>query len=145
VTGMDRHPPEPPDAQRSRTMSRIGGRDTKPELALRRELHRRGLRYRVQHRVLESVNRRHDVVFTRARVVVEVRGCHWHGCPEHSRRHGGRNAEWWNAKIERNRERDADTAARLAAAGWALVEVWEHDDPVEAADGIEPLVSPGRP
>lgn len=138
---MDDAAPDRPDEARSRHMSRIGGRDTKPEIALRRELHRRGLRYRVQHRVLHGVVRRHDIVFTRARVVVEVRGCHWHGCTQHFRVHRGRNAAWWNAKIERNRERDADTELRLAAAGWELVTVWEHDDVVAAADKVEATIA----
>lgn len=117
--------------------AQASGRDSRPELRLRRELHRRGLRYRVQRNVLPDVRRRHDIVFGPARIVVEVRGCYWHGCPLHFRAPTGATAEWWLAKIQRNRRRDRDTAQRLAQRGWMLIEVWEHDDVTEAAERIE--------
>ena len=60
-------------------------------------------------------------------------GCFWHGCPEHGTK-PRRNAEYWETKIARNRARDADTDARLEAAGWTTVRVWEHEEPDEAAD-----------
>lgn len=100
-------------------------RDTAPEIALRRELHHRGLRYFVHSRPLPDLRRTVDVVFSRLRIAVEVRGCFWHGC----RRHGvvpKANAAWWLAKFARTTARDAETARRLRSAGWILVVVWEH-------------------
>lgn len=116
-----------------------GGRDTSPELALRSALHHRGLRFRVQRRVLPDVRRTADIVFGPARVVVDVRGCFWHGCPVHGTSPKA-NAEWWRQKIDKNRDRDADTEARLREAGWALIVVWEHEDPAEAAQRVHAAV-----
>ena len=114
-------------------------RDTPAELALRRELHRRGLRYRVDHPPLSELRRRADIVFTRRKVAVFCDGCWWHGCPEH-RTWPRANAEWWEEKIDANQRRDRDTNVRLTEAGWTVVRVWEHEDPVEAADRIEAIV-----
>lgn len=130
-------------------MSRQARRDTGPELALRRELHSRGLRYRVQHRVPGLSRRTVDVAFTRQRVAVFVDGCFWHGCPVHSRATKS-NSGWWAAKIAGNRARDADTDRRLVEAGWTVVRAWEHDDPAGVADGVVGLlgalsVRRGRP
>lgn len=111
--------------------------DTGPEMALRRVLHRRGLRYRLHVRPLPGLRRSADIVFRRARVAVFVDGCFWHGCPEHGRRAHDVNSWYWPAKIERNRERDADTNRQLDAAGWSVIRIWEHDDPVAAAANIE--------
>lgn len=116
--------------------------DTRPELLLRRELHRRGLRYRVNRQVLPGSRRRHDIVFTRARVVVEVRGCFWHACPEHGTSPKA-NAEWWATKLNKNVERDRDTERRLADAAWRVTVVWEHEDPLAAADRVESAVRGG--
>ena len=119
-------------------MSAQRSSDTAPEIALRKELHALGLRFR-KHRSVFSNRRKHDVVLARSRTVVEVRGCFWHGCPEHSR--GTKNnSEWWAAKIAGNRSRDEDTATRLEEAGWELVVVWEHEDPVEAAVRVKKVV-----
>jgi DNA mismatch endonuclease (patch repair protein) len=119
-------------------------RDTVPEMALRRELHRRGLRYRVDTAPVKTVRRRADVVFTRRRVAVFVDGCFWHRCPEHGTtpRH---NADWWAAKLNRTVARDHDTDERLAEAGWTVIRVWEHEPPSAAADRIERIVRAGQP
>lgn len=113
-------------------------RDTAPELALRRELWSRGLRYRVDHKVV-GTRRRVDVVFTRARVAVFIDGCFWHRCPIHSTLPKA-NAAWWLAKLDANVERDRRTDRDLEMAGWVVVRVWEHEDPVVAADRIESVV-----
>ena len=131
-------------------MSRQRSRDTGIEMALRRELHRSGLRFRIHRRPLPGVRREVDIVFGPVKVAVFVDGCYWHGCPEHATWPKS-NAEFWKAKIEGNRLRDADTDARFAGAGWTVVRVWEHEDPVVAAAGIESVVrrlrgqDPGRP
>jgi DNA mismatch endonuclease, patch repair protein len=109
--------------------------DTGPELALRRELHRRGLRYRVHAAPLSSERYRADILFRRARVAVFVDGCFWHSCPEHGSAPTA-NSAYWRAKLERNVERDRRTDARLADAGWVVVRVWEHEVPEKAADRV---------
>lgn len=102
-------------------------RDTKPEVQLRQALHALGLRYRVCARPIADLRRTVDVVFRPARVAVEVRGCFWHGCPDHYRAPQA-NSDYWTAKVTRNVRRDQDTAERLAEAGWLLHVVWEHED-----------------
>lgn len=77
-------------------------RDTKPEMAVRRAVHALGLRYRVDSRPLQGLNRRADLVFASARVAVFVDGCYWHGCPEHGTA-ARTNAGYWSKKIQRNR------------------------------------------
>jgi DNA mismatch endonuclease, patch repair protein len=114
-------------------------RDTKPELALRSLLWARGLRYRVDHKVLSGMRRRADLAFLGPRVAVFVDGCFWHRCPEHGSMPRA-NREWWAAKLERNVERDRDTDARLAAAGWLVVRIWEHDRLDDAVTRIEQAV-----
>lgn len=108
------------------------GRDTVPELALRRAVHALGLRYRVSVRPLPAVRRTADLVFTKAKVAVFMDGCFWHGCPDHHTR-SATNAAYWAEKVRRNRERDAETDRLLAEAGWLVVRVWEHEDPVSSA------------
>ena len=117
-------------------MSTLARRDTAPETALRRELHERGLRYRVQTKVPGNNRRTIDIAFTRARLAVYVDGCFWHGCPEHHTRPRA-NSKWWEWKIERNQARDADTDRQLEDAGWSVLRAWEHEDPQAAADRVE--------
>lgn len=131
--------PEPerasPGGRLSAKMSTLARRDTRPELLLRRELHRRGLRYRLQVKVPGNNRRTIDLAFTRVRLAVFVDGCFWHGCPQHGTSPRA-NSEWWAWKIERNRSRDADTDRLLAASGWHVLRVWEHEDPAAAADRV---------
>lgn len=136
----------PPPAS-SRVSARMAGyrqRDTQPELALRSALHARGLRYFVDRPPLPKLRRRADLVFPRARVAVYVHGCFWHGCSEHGT-WPAHNAAWWRAKIESNRARDRDTAERLSQAGWIALEVWEHEDALEAAGRVEEAVRVRQP
>jgi DNA mismatch endonuclease (patch repair protein) len=118
-------------------------RDTKPELALRRQLHALGLRYRVCARPVPEVRRTADIVFRPARVAVEVRGCFWHGCPEHYRAPAA-NSGYWAQKIQRNMRRDAENEQRLRDAAWVLVTVWEHEDLAEASRKIAAIVRERR-
>lgn len=120
-------------------MSQQATRDTAPEMALRRELHRRGLRYRVHRKPLPGVRRTVDVVFTTAKIAVFVDGCFWHRCPDHAT-FPATNARWWSEKLDRNVERDRDTDRRLGEAGWAVIRIWEHEDPKSAADRVERLI-----
>jgi DNA mismatch endonuclease (patch repair protein) len=126
-------------------------RDTQPELVLRSLLHARGLRFRVDFPLrVAGYPRpiRPDVVFTRAKCVVEWNGCWWHGCddPEcgDGPRASVRNRDYWLPKIQGNRERDARKATALEAAGWEVLAFWGHHDPVRAADIIEATVTGRR-
>ena len=114
-------------------MSRQRTSGTGPELAIRRELHRRGLRFRVN---VNDLPGRPDIVFTRARIVVQVDGCFWHGCPNHAVAPKA-NAAWWSTKLAANRERDARNDRALAQEGWLVIRVWEHEEPAEVADRVE--------
>ncbi|MDH2430324.1 very short patch repair endonuclease [Sphaerisporangium sp. TRM90804] len=118
-----------------RSMQSNKGRDTRPELALRRAVHALGLRFRVSTRPLPAVRRTADIVFTRARLAVFMDGCFWHGCPKHHTV-AKRNADYWATKVQTNRERDRTTDRVLQEAGWQVVRVWEHEDPVEAATRV---------
>jgi DNA mismatch endonuclease (patch repair protein) len=116
------------------------GRDTGPELAVRRLLHARGLRYRVDHPLPFDRRRRADIVFTRAKVAVFIDGCFWHGCPDHGTT-PRTNSAFWSAKIGRNRARDIDTDRRLRAAGWQVLRFWEHQTSEEVADAIRMVIT----
>jgi DNA mismatch endonuclease (patch repair protein) len=122
-----------------RRMQANRGRDTAPELAIRREMHRRGYRYRVDVPVLPGLRRRADLVFSRQRVAVFVDGCFWHGCPVHGTTSKA-NQAYWVGKIAENRRRDADTDARLIAAGWCVLRVWEHEPVESVVAKLEQLV-----
>jgi len=115
-----------------KSMQANKGRDTKPELALRRAAHALGLRYRVSSRPIPTMRRTADMVFSRAKVAVFLDGCFWHGCPEHHTK-AATNAEFWAEKVRRTRERDAETDRILSEAGWLVIRVWEHEDPHKAA------------
>jgi DNA (cytosine-5)-methyltransferase 1 len=117
-----------------RRMRSTRRRDTKPELALRSELHRLGLRFFVDKPVV-GTRRRADILFPRDRLAVYVDGCYWHGCPIHGTT-PKQNMDWWIAKLAANRARDEDTVAKLCAAGWTVLRFWEHDDPAVAAGQV---------
>jgi len=110
-------------AQRSETMRRVRSTDTSCELALRRELHRRGLRYRLHAKDLPG---KPDVVFRRARVAVYVDGAFWHGHPERCRV-PATNRSYWVKKIERNKARDARVNAELTGMGWRVIRLWDFE------------------
>ena len=125
-------------------MSRQRRRDTEPEVAIRRLLHARGLRFRVAFPIPGMPRRSMDVAFTRARVAVFVDGCFWHACPEHQTSPAA-NAAWWSAKLATNQARDLATNAHLTASGWRVIRIWEHEDPEVAAARIAEEVSAGAP
>jgi DNA mismatch endonuclease (patch repair protein) len=114
-------------------MRAIRRTDTKPEMVLRRALHKLGYRYRKDHRLdLDGGKRvRPDIAFTARRVAVFVDGCFWHACPEHGR-NPAVNDWYWAPKLRRNVERDRAADETLAQAGWQVVRIWEHEN-LEAA------------
>ena len=103
-------------------MASIRGKDTRPEMIVRRGLHARGFRYRLHDRRLPG---RPDLVFPGRRAVILVHGCFWHGhhCPLF--RWPASRGEFWRQKITGNRERDAGNLARLRALGWRVLVIWE--------------------
>lgn len=127
---------------RRRNLQAIRSRDTGPELLVRRLLHAKGLRYRVDVRPEASLPRRADIVFTRARVAVFIDGCFWHGCPVHGRRSFKHNEDYWPDKIAGNVRRDRDTDQRLATSGWQVLRFWEHEAPASVVEAIERAVRP---
>ena len=111
------------DPEVSRRMARMGKRDTKPEIVVRRLAHRLGYRFRLQRRDLPGTP---DVVFPGRRKVVQVHGCFWH---QHADCPAGRmprsRLDYWGPKLARNVERDGESLAALAALGWEPLVVWE--------------------
>lgn len=119
-------------------MARVKSRDTKPEMIVRRLLTRMGFRYRLHRGDLPG---RPDIAFIGQRKAIFVHGCFWHG---HDCRRGARvpkaNRDYWNAKIARNRQRDAAAAQGLMAAGWNTLTLWEcalGDEAVLRAELLE--------
>jgi len=133
----DVHTPE----QRSFNMSRIQGRDTRPEMQVRRLLHAAGLRYRLHAKDLPG---KPDIVFRAARLVVFVHGCFWH---MHRCRYGkpapANNKEFWAEKRRGNRDRDQRNRAALRAGGWRVIEIWECEtrDPETLQTRVEEVIA----
>lgn len=101
-------------------------RDTKPELLVRRALHARGFRFRVDLRPEPTLRTRADIVFTRRRIAVYIDGCFWHGCPIHGTSPKA-NAEYWTPKLARNIERDLESTTALEQRGWVVLRFWTHE------------------
>ncbi|WP_260431159.1 very short patch repair endonuclease [Burkholderia stagnalis] len=131
---------DPPTTEISRRMAKVRQKATDAEVALRRELYRVGLRYRIDYEVLKKPRRVADIAFPGRRIAIFVDGCFWHGCPEHAT-WPKRNAEFWRQKIETNRLRDADTNERLRSLGWTVLRFWSHESPTDAARVVANLVA----
>jgi DNA mismatch endonuclease (patch repair protein) len=138
--------PHPSSPGRSANMRANRRTDTKPELALRRALHRRGYRFRKDYRLdLDGGRRvRPDIAFTARRVAVFVDGCFWHACPEHGSK--PRANDWyWTPKLARNVERDRVADETLASAGWQVVRIWEHESLEQAVAAVIAVVGARMP
>ncbi len=136
--------PVPTSEAARRVMLGNRSRDTKPEVRLRSALHRMGLRFRKHRLVDPSVRARPDVIFASVRVAVFVDGCFWHCCPAHGHSPRG-NSDYWSGKLARNVDRDRRTDALLAAKGWTVIRVWEHEDVGQAAERIARVVQRSSP
>lgn len=135
--------PAPLSAGRSRNMQANRRVDTKPEVALRSALHQMGFRYRKDLLLDLGVTKvRPDIVFTARRVAVFVDGCFWHVCPEHGRQ-PATNEWYWVPKLRRNIERDRAVNEALAAAGWQVVRLWEHESLDSAVATITRVLAAG--
>ena len=124
--------------ERSRLMSRVGSKDTGIEVAVRRTVHARGLRYRKNDRRLPGTP---DITFSGPKVAVFVDGDFWHGWDFENKRR--KLPAYWVEKIEANQRRDRKSSTELTEMGWLVIRVWGHEvlDDVEAvADRIESAV-----
>jgi DNA mismatch endonuclease, patch repair protein len=129
-------------ATRRRMQTMAAGRDTTPEIALRRELTRRGRGgYRVDRDLgLPGLRRRADIAWVGRRIAVFVDGCFWHACPEHGTT-PTTNTSYWNPKLARNVARDHQTDKVAAEYGWSVIRIWEHEPKNIAADRIEAVLT----
>ncbi|MFC3632211.1 very short patch repair endonuclease [Paracoccus angustae] len=109
--------------KRSALMSRVRGKNTKPEMIVRRALHAMGVRYRLHAKELPG---KPDIVMRPRRAAIFVHGCFWHSHPGCRRcRIPSSNSEFWAAKLERNRNRDLEALAKLEHDGWRVLVMWE--------------------
>lgn len=106
---------------RSRMMAAVKGKDTGPELMLRKALWRKGLRYRVGYG-----RKRIDIAFPARKLAIFIDGCFWHMCPIHGTMPAS-NISYWKPKLETNRERDLKMTHELQAEGWTVLRLWEHE------------------
>lgn len=107
---------------RSRIMASIKNKNTKPEMLIRKELHARGYRYRLQN---ENLPGKPDLVFPMYSAVIFVNGCFWHGHNCHIFKTPQSNIDFWESKISRNKQRDTDHEKKLSAMGWRVGVIWE--------------------
>jgi DNA mismatch endonuclease (patch repair protein) len=131
------------DESRSKIMASIKRRDTKPELLLRKELWRRGLR---GYRLDVQLPGRPDIFFPKHKLCIFVDGCFWHGCPIHYKG-VARNTEYWDAKIQRNIARDQAITKSLIAMGFTVMRFWDHeincDGALKVADELQAFIQYG--
>jgi len=107
---------------RSRMMSGIRGKNTRPELRIRSLLHRHGFRFRIH---VDSLPGKPDIVLKRHRAVIFVHGCFWHAHDCHLFKLPSTRMEFWQTKIEGNRERDTENIKALKDSGWRVLTIWE--------------------
>lgn len=103
-------------------MSGIKGKDTKPELLIRKALHRQGFRYKLHDKLLPG---KPDLVFPRYRAVIMVNGCFWHGHDCHLFKWPSSRPEFWREKITRNTVKDSENLDALRTSGWKILTIWE--------------------
>jgi DNA mismatch endonuclease (patch repair protein) len=129
--------------QRSRVMARVKGKDTAPELKVRRALHALGARFRLHRKDLPGAP---DIVLPRRHLAIFVHGCYWHG---HDCARGARvpqqNRDYWLGKVGRNRQRDVSNRQALEAQGWRVGTIWECELKDDAAlrQRLADLLHPG--
>lgn len=119
---------------RSKIMSSIHGRNTSPEITLRKKMFERGFRYRIDYKMPHS--RRIDIALVSRKLAVFVDGCFWHRCPTCFKKPKS-NTSYWKPKITSNVRRDADTNKILESLGWKIIRFWEH----EIKDDLEKCIT----
>lgn len=110
--------------------------ETKPEIAIRSQLHKMGFRFRKDYVIkIAGMSFRPDIVFTKVKLAIFIDGCFWHFCPEHGHIPKS-NRHYWEPKLKANRERDILTNNKLRENGWEVLRLWEHTSPEEGASLI---------
>ena len=123
--------------QRKLNMSRVRGKNTGPEIKLRKLLWSRGIRgYRIHHNLLGKP----DIVFTKKRVAIFIDGCFWHKCPVCFQEPETRK-EFWMKKIQSNIDRDAKVDEQLKNNGWTVIRIWEHEIRKEPEKAIKKIIA----
>jgi DNA mismatch endonuclease (patch repair protein) len=107
--------------KRSKIMSSIHSKDTKPEITLRDALSAKGLKFETNYG-----SEKIDIAFPTDKLAIFIDGCFWHGCPIHSHKIGT-NEAYWQAKLQKNKERDKIKTAKLKSEGWIVLRFWEHE------------------
>ena len=129
---MDKYPKE----KRSQIMSRIGSKDTYPELKVRSSLHKLGYRFRVHRADLPG---KPDIVLPKYKTVIFIHGCFWHGHVCSKGKHLPKtNKVFWEEKLARNRERDLETIKKLKMLGWRVLVMWECE--IKCSENIEKII-----
>jgi DNA mismatch endonuclease (patch repair protein) len=110
--------------KRSEIMTKVKGENTTPELVVRKLLFSMGFRYRLHRKDLPG---KPDIVMPKYKLVIFVHGCFWHGCPtcRHAQIRPADNAEYWNKKLDKNKERDSKNIMELKNNGWNVLVIWE--------------------
>lgn len=121
--------------QRKFCMSRIRGKNTKPELFLRKALWEKGFRYRLKN----NLPGRPDIVFPGRRLAVFVDGCFWHKCPQHCQI-PEENRVFWREKLSRNRTRDEEVNHMLGQKNWKVLRFWEHDIKADLSECVKQVL-----
>lgn len=135
----DKRSPVAQSARISENMSRIKGKDTKPELLLRKMLYQAGIRgYRKNYKELPG---KPDIVFLRKRIALFVHGCFWHGCEICGRKTPAHNSAYWQDKIDKNIARDQNNKEKLHAMGYSVIEIWEHQLKNDLQTSIAEIIS----
>lgn len=130
--------------KRSDIMSRVKSKNTKPEILIRKELHKKGYRFRLHNK---NISGSPDLVLPKYKTVVFIHGCFWHqhpGCKKST--HPKQNADFWKNKLDKNIERDARVVNELKDQGWKVIVVWEcaiKKDLVNAVDNIDAALRSG--
>ena len=119
----DKRSPKPKNETVSRVMGANKGKNTKPEILLRKALWKEGLRgFRTNYK---KVAGRPDVAFPKKKLAIFVHGCYWHRCPHCDLPLPKNNTEFWRNKFERNKERDKEKVIQLQNIGWKVSTIWE--------------------
>lgn len=134
------HPP-PSSPAVSRTMKRVRGKNTAPEMAVRKLLFAAGVRYRVHYRPEKVALGRAtiDIAFPGLKVAVFIDGCFWHGCEIHGTVPKA-NHDWWANKLQENQARDRRVRLLLKLAGWTVLSFWTHEDAADIASRVLSVV-----
>jgi DNA mismatch endonuclease, patch repair protein len=123
--------------QRSYNMSQIRGKDTRPEVRLRKLLWSEGIRgYRIHYRLPGKP----DIVFTKKKIAIFIDGCFWHKCPVCFQEPETRK-EFWMKKIQSNIDRDKKVNEQLKNDGWTIIRIWEHEIKKEPENAVKKIIS----